>query len=170
MRDSAGLLPDFAEFHGTRLSLRAGTYYSSPVGRAKAPEGIVPMSDSAVLSRILDRIGAADSGAMRRAAARQMTLTKPPGSLGRLEDIAVRLAGMFGAERPAIRSKAVILAAGDHGVVAQGVTGYPQAVTAQMVLNFLAGGAAISILARLGGVRQVVVDAGVAAALPDHPN
>ena len=99
-----------------------------------------------------------------------MTLTKPPGSLGRLEELSVRLAGMFGTERPAIRGKAVIVAAGDHGVVAQGVTGYPQAVTAQMVSNFLAGGAAISVMARLGGVRQVVVDAGVAADLPDHPD
>lgn len=99
-----------------------------------------------------------------------MTLTKPPGSLGRLEDVSVQLAGIFGVERPEIRGKAVIIAAGDHGVVAQGVTGYPQAVTAQMVRNFLAGGAAISVMARLGDVRRIVVDAGIASAgLPDHP-
>ena len=128
------------------------------------------MSGSSVLSSVLERIGNADPGAMRRAAARQMTLTKPPGSLGRLEDISIRLAGMFGTDRPVIRGKSVIVAAGDHGVVAQGVTGYPQAVTAQMVMNFLAGGAAISAMARLGGVHQVVVDAGVAADLPNHPD
>ena len=107
---------------------------------------------------------------MRGAAARQMTLTKPPGSLGRLEDVSVQMVGIFGVERPVIRGKAVIVAAGDHGVVAQGVTGYPQEVTTQMVRNFLAGGAAISVMARLGGVRQIVVDAGIASArLPDQP-
>ena len=107
---------------------------------------------------------------MRRAAARQMTLTKPPGSLGRLEDLSVQLAGIFGVERPVIRGKAVIIAAGDHGVVAQGVTGYPQEVTAQMLRNFLAGGAAISVMAHLGGVDQIIVDAGIASSsLPDQP-
>jgi len=128
------------------------------------------MSDSLALSEILERVGPADAKAKRAAEARQMNLTKPPGSLGRLEEVSVQLAGIFGVERPAIRGKAVIVAAGDHGVVAQGVTGYPQAVTVQMVRNFLAGGAAISVMARLGGVRQIVVDAGIAAArLPDQP-
>ncbi len=122
------------------------------------------------LASMLERIRPADRGAAESAMARQMSLTKPPGSLGRLEDVSVQLAGIFGTEQPAIRGKAVIVAAGDHGVVAQGVTGYPQAVTAQMVRNFLDGGAAISVMARLGGVRQIVVDAGIAAArLPDHP-
>lgn len=130
----------------------------------------MPMSEPSALPEILGGIGPADATAMRRAAARQMTLTKPPGSLGRLEDVSVQLAGIFGVERPVIRGKAVIVAAGDHGVVAQGVTGYPQAVTAQMVRNFLAGGAAISVMARLGGVDQIVVDAGIASArLVDQP-
>ena len=80
------------------------------------------------------------------------------------------MAGIFGTERPAIGGKAVIVAAGDHGVVAQGVTGYPQEVTAQMVLNFLAGGAAVSVLCRHMGVRQVIVDAGVISDLPIHPD
>jgi nicotinate-nucleotide--dimethylbenzimidazole phosphoribosyltransferase len=128
------------------------------------------MSDSLSLSEIRERIGPADVGAMRRAEARQTALTKPPGSLGRLEDVSVKLAGIFGVEQPVIRGKAVIVAAGDHGVVAQGVTGYPQEVTAQMVRNFLAGGAAISVMARLGAVRQIVVDAGIASdGLPDQP-
>ena len=114
------------------------------------------------LAETLERIEPADAGAMRRAEARHLTLTKPPGSLGRLEQVSIRLAGIYGTERPAIRGSAVIVAAGDHGVVAQGVTGYPQAVTAQMVRNFLAGGAAVSVMARLLGVRQIVADAGIA--------
>ena len=123
------------------------------------------------LAETLERIGPADAAAMRRAEARHLTLTKPPGSLGRLEQVSVRLVGVYGTERPAVRGSAVIVAAADHGVVAQGVTGYPQAVTAQMVRNFLAGGAAVSVMARLLGVRQIVVDAGIAAdALPDHPD
>ena len=116
------------------------------------------------------RIVPADVAAMQRAAARHLTLTKPPGSLGRLEAVSIQLAGIFGTDRPVIRNSAVIVAAGDHGVVAQGVTGYPQAVTAQMVANFLAGGAAVSVMSRLLGVRQIVVDAGIAAdELPPHP-
>ena len=110
-----------------------------------------------------------DAGAMRLALSRQRSLTKPPGSLGRLEDVSVQLAGIFGNERPVIRGKAVIVAAGDHGVVAQGVTGYPQEVTAQMVLNFLSGGAAVSVMSNRLGVRQIIVDAGIAADLPYHP-
>ena len=122
------------------------------------------------LAETLRGVRPADAGAMRRAAARQLTLTKPPGSLGRLEAVAVQLAGIFGSERPALRCAAVIVAAGDHGVTAQGVTGYPQAVTAQMVRNVLAGGAAVSVMARGLGVRLLVVDAGIAAAEPaPHP-
>lgn len=122
------------------------------------------------LAETLRGVRPADAGAMRRATARQLTLTKPPGSLGRLEEVAVQLAGIFGSERPALRGAAVIVAAADHGVTAQGVTGYPQAVTAQMVRNVLAGGAAVSVMARRLGVRQLVVDAGIAAAeLPRHP-
>ena len=97
-------------------------------------------------------------------------MTKPPGSLGRLEELSLQLAGVFRTERPAPQGKAVIVAAADHGVVAQGVTGYPQDVTAQMVLNFLAGGAAVNVMARKAGVELVIVDAGVATPLPEHPN
>ena len=121
------------------------------------------------LAEAISRIRPADADAMARAETRQQNLTKPPGSLGRLEEVSVRLAGIFGTERPTIGGKTVIVAAGDHGVVAQGVTGYPQEVTAQMVLNFLAGGAAISVMCRHLGIRQVIVDAGVAADLPDNP-
>ena len=122
------------------------------------------------LDGVIASIQPADAGAIRRALSRQRNLTKPPGSLGRLEAVSVQLAGIFGTERPVIRGKAVIVAAGDHGVVAQGVTGYPQEVTAQMVLNFLAGGAAVSVMSRRAGARQIIVDAGVAADLPEHPD
>ena len=111
-----------------------------------------------------------DAEAMSRAAARQATLTKPPGSLGRLEELSIRLAGMLRTEQPRIRDKAILIVAADHGVVAQGVTAYPQDVTAQMVLNFLSGGAAISVMCRQLGIRQVIVDAGVASELPPHPD
>lgn len=121
------------------------------------------------LSEVVSKVGPLNGEAAGLARVRQGFLTKPPGSLGRLEDLSIQLAGIFGTERPRLRGKTVIVAAGDHGVVAQGVTGYPQEVTAQMVGNFLAGGAAVSVLARHAGVRLMIVDAGVAAELPPHP-
>ncbi len=122
------------------------------------------------LQEAVSRIGPADSRARRAAELRQQRLTKPPGSLGQLEDLSVQIAGIFGTERPAPLGKAVIVAAGDHGVVSQGVTGYPQDVTAQMLANFLSGGAAVSVMARRAGVNLVVVDAGIATPLPGHPD
>ena len=122
------------------------------------------------LDEVIERITPADEKAERAARLRQGRLTKPPGSLGRLEALSIQLAGIFETERPEPRGKAIIVAAADHGVVDQGVTSYPQEVTAQMVLNFLAGGAAISVLARNAGVELVIVDAGVANPLPDHPD
>ncbi len=121
------------------------------------------------LDDVIASIRPADADAMQSAQERQRSLTKPPGSLGTLEDLSVQLAGIFGSETPAIRGKAVIVAAADHGVVAQGVSGYPREVTAQMVLNFLAGGAAVSVMARLLGVHQIIVDAGIATEMPAHP-
>ena len=106
------------------------------------------------------------TGAAACAQARLDSLTKPPGSLGRLEEIARQLVGITGAERPSVRRKTVIVMAGDHGVTAEGVSVFPQAVTAQMVLNFLRGGAAINVLARHAGARLVVVDIGVNAEFP----
>jgi len=87
--------------------------------------------------------------------------TKPRGSLGRLEDLGCRLAGIRGFV-PERLEAAVVVAAGDHGVAAEGVSAYPQEVTAQMVANFAAGGAAINVLARQAGARLIVVDAGIA--------
>ena len=122
------------------------------------------------LDEVVAGIRPADAEAMRAAMRRQQRLTKPPGSLGRLEEMSIQLAGIFGTARPIARNTTLIVAAADHGVVAQGVTGYPQAVTAQMVQNFLAGGAAISVMARARGAQLVIVDAGVATPLPAHPD
>lgn len=121
------------------------------------------------LETLITQIGPLDNAAMQAAGARQEALTKPPGSLGRLEEISIRVAGITGQPRPAIRDKVILVMAGDHGVVAEGVSAYPQAVTAQMVLNFLSGGAAINVLARHIGARVVVVDMGAAADLAPHP-
>jgi nicotinate-nucleotide--dimethylbenzimidazole phosphoribosyltransferase len=89
-----------------------------------------------------------DSAAEAAALARQAQLTKPTGALGELEAVAVRLAALQGREKPAVTQPQLVLFAGDHGVVAEGVSAYPQAVTAQMLGNFVAGGAAVSVLAR----------------------
>jgi nicotinate-nucleotide--dimethylbenzimidazole phosphoribosyltransferase len=94
-------------------------------------------------------------------------LTKPPGSLGRLELIAVQLAAIAAASPPPVpTAPAVAVFAGDHGVVAEGVTPWPQEVTAQMVANFCAGGAAINVFARQVGASVVVIDVGVATDIP----
>jgi len=110
-----------------------------------------------------------DAGAMEEAKSRQNRLTKPPGSLGRLEELSVQVAGIAGDPIPRIHHKVIFTVAGDHGVAEEGVSAYPKEVTAQMVANFLRGGAAINVLAKCVGARVVVVDAGVAADLPSHP-
>lgn len=121
-----------------------------------------------LLTQTIQAIRPPDQGAIGLAQSRQDRLTKPPGSLGRLEAISIQVAGITGLARPTIRDKAIIVCAGDHGVAAQGVSAYPQEVTRQMVLNILRGGAAINVLARHVGARVVVVDAGVAAELEPH--
>jgi len=115
-----------------------------------------------LLENTVSRIQPLDREAMRAARARQDALTKPPGSLGRLEELSIQIAGIRRRARPEVTRKVIFVMAADHGVVAQGVTAYPQAVTAQMVANFAAGGAAISVLARHVGARVIVVDMGVA--------
>jgi nicotinate-nucleotide--dimethylbenzimidazole phosphoribosyltransferase len=105
---------------------------------------------------------------MAAARARQEQLTKPAGSLGRLESLAIQIAGITGQEQPVVANKAIVVMAGDHGVTAEGVSAYPAEVTPQMVLNFLRGGAAINALAGVVGARVVVVDIGVASPL-EHP-
>lgn len=103
---------------------------------------------------------------MQAARARQDRLTKPQGSLGRLEELSIQLAGMTADPFPSAERKAVIVMAADHGVALEGVSAYPAEVTAQMLSNFLDGGAAINVLARQAHARVVVVDAGVAADVP----
>lgn len=93
------------------------------------------------------------------------TLTKPPGSLGRLESLAVTLAAVTGEDFPRVSPPGVVVFAADHGVAEEGVSAFPQAVTAQMVANFVAGGAAINVFARRIGARLEVVDVGVASDL-----
>jgi nicotinate-nucleotide--dimethylbenzimidazole phosphoribosyltransferase len=121
------------------------------------------------LQSIINRIRPLDQEAMRQAQARQDNLTKPQGSLGLLEELSVKVAGIQGLARPRISDKVIITMAGDHGVAAEGVSLFPQEVTAQMVYNFLRGGAAINVLARHVGARVVVVDLGVATELEPHP-
>lgn len=99
---------------------------------------------------------------MQFARERQNQLTKPAGSLGRLEELSIQLAGITGKNIPMIKNKVIIVMSGDHGVVAEGVSAYPQEVTPQMVLNFLHGGAAINVLANHINAKVVVVDMGVA--------
>lgn len=111
-----------------------------------------------------------DEVAITAALARHDSLTKPPGSLGRLEALAIRIAGITGTPRPRLEQRLVVVAAGDHGVARNGVSAYPPEVTVQMVANFLAGGAAISVLARHAGARVRIVDAGVALETPEHPD
>jgi nicotinate-nucleotide--dimethylbenzimidazole phosphoribosyltransferase len=122
------------------------------------------------LRKLLDAIAPPDAGAALAAQRHLDSLTKPPGSLGRLEELAVRLAGLRGIP-PRVEAPVVFVFAGDHGVVAEGVSAYPQSVTAQMVENFLAGGAAINVLARQAGARVVVADFGVVLPMrKDVPN
>src|ERR1019366_5456934 len=105
-----------------------------------------------------------------RAVARLNSLTKPLGSLGRLEEIAARLVAIREEERPRCSKKVIFALAADHGVTDEGVSAYPKAVTAQMVLNFVAGGAAINVLCRHGGSEVVVVDIGVDGDLSEVGN
>jgi len=114
-----------------------------------------------LLQRACASIAPSCRDAARAAQTRLDKKTKPRGSLGRLEELATRLASMYGTSDPALPAKAVIVMAADHGVAEEGVSAYPQEVTAQMVRNFAAGGAAINVLARQQGARVILVDMGV---------
>ncbi|BBL81142.1 nicotinate-nucleotide--dimethylbenzimidazole phosphoribosyltransferase [Rubrobacter xylanophilus] len=111
-----------------------------------------------------------DAAASETARRRHLRLTKPPGSLGGLEELGIRLAGMAGACPPPVPGRpAVLVAAGDHGVLGRGVSPWPQEVTAEMVRNFCRGGAAVNALAATVGARVLVLDVGVAAGTEPHP-
>ncbi|HWC09833.1 MAG TPA: nicotinate-nucleotide--dimethylbenzimidazole phosphoribosyltransferase, partial [Acidimicrobiales bacterium] len=111
-----------------------------------------------------------DAAAAAEAAAHHLRLTKPRGSLGRLEDVGIRLAAIAGVSPPPVPEPATVAVfAADHGVLAEGVSPWPQEVTAQMVANFCAGGAAINVFAAAAGARVVVVDVGVAGPVDPAP-
>lgn len=122
------------------------------------------------MTETIASIAPASAEAMAAARERQTMLTKPPGSLGVLEDIGTRLCGMYGECPPPLPEPvAIAVFAGDHGVCAQGVSLYPQEVTSQMVDNFLAGGAVVNAFGRQVGAEVTVVDVGVAGDLSPAP-
>jgi len=120
------------------------------------------------LSRLRSAVAPPPTGGAEAAQRHLDGLTKPPGSLGRLEELALRLAVLRGGA-PSVEQPVILTLAADHGVVAEGVSAYPQVVTAQMVENFLRGGAAVNVLARQAGARVVVADFGVASPLGEAP-
>jgi nicotinate-nucleotide--dimethylbenzimidazole phosphoribosyltransferase len=122
--------------------------------------------DDVRLQEMISRVAPLDRDAQDEARRRQDQLTKPPGSMGRMERLATHIAGITGDPRPHLVRRAVIVMAGDHGVTAERVSAYPSEVTGQMVRNFARGRAAINVLARRAGARVIVVDVGVAEALP----
>jgi nicotinate-nucleotide--dimethylbenzimidazole phosphoribosyltransferase len=132
--------------------------------------GLPGAAPASLLADTLAAVRPADAGAIAEARERQERLTKPSGSLGVLEDLSVRLAGVAGECPPPLPEPGVVAVfAADHGVHAQGVTPWPQEVTAQMVANFLASGAVVNAIAAQAGAEVCVVDVGVAADLPPAP-
>jgi len=120
---------------------------------------------SDLLAKTIANIKPLDKAAIAQAKARQDTLTKPTGSLGRLEELSIQIAGIQRKLLPQIKQKAVIVMAADHGVAARGTSAYPQEVTAEMVLNFLHGGAGINVISRQMGARVIIVDMGIVVKL-----
>ena len=116
-----------------------------------------------ILEQVLGRIEPADQEASTAAARALDAKTKPRGSLGRLEEVAQRVAGIRHDPAPGRLRAAVVVAAADHGVASEGVSAYPQAVTRQMLANFNDGGAAVCVLARIAGASLLVIDTGVGA-------
>jgi nicotinate-nucleotide--dimethylbenzimidazole phosphoribosyltransferase len=155
---------EFCRSFSLEISNVMGMLYAPP------PRNRVTMNEFDTLNALVSSIREPDQDARTRAMERQMELTKPPGSLGRLEEISIWLAGVYGSEKPVINGKAVIVCAGDHGVTVEGISAFPASVTPAMVMNFLRGGAAISAICRAVGARVYVLDAGVNADLPEHPD
>jgi nicotinate-nucleotide--dimethylbenzimidazole phosphoribosyltransferase len=121
------------------------------------------------VSELAGEVEPVDASAAEAARERQSKLLKPQGSLGRLEDLGARLAGMAGDPPPVPENPAVVVCAGDHGVLARGVSPWPKEVTAAMVESICAGGAAVNATARTVGARVSVLDVGVASDLDRHP-
>jgi nicotinate-nucleotide--dimethylbenzimidazole phosphoribosyltransferase len=120
------------------------------------------------LQETIAKIKKPDSSLMKQVQARLDSLTKPRGSLGRLEELAKQIVSITGNLSPRIKRKVIIVMTADHGVVEEGISAYPREVTPQMVYNFLNGGAAINVLARHIGAEVLVVDIGVAADFQEH--
>src|SRR3954452_12210656 len=118
---------------------------------------VFPLNDLDTIAALAESMPVSSATAAEAARLRQANLTKPPGSLGRLEELAVFMAGWRATTRPEIRHAQALVFAGNHGVCAKGVNPYPQAVTAQMVANFVAGGAAINQLCRVAGAELSVM-------------
>src|ERR1700690_1431910 len=122
-----------------------------------------------LLNETLKRVGPLNEEFSVAAQKHLDNLTKPPSSLGRIEEFARRLVTITENRSPLLDKKVIFTLAGDHGVVAEGVSAYPKEVTPQMVYNFLRGGAGINVLARHVGARVVIADLGVAVDLDPHP-
>lgn len=122
------------------------------------------------IERTIKKITDIDIKAMAKVQERLDSLTKPQASLGKLEEIAKLIVGITGKEAPSLKNKVIFTFAADHGVAAEGVSAFPAVVTAQMVYNFLRGGAGINVLARHAGARVVVADLGVACDLKPSPD
>lgn len=122
------------------------------------------------INEIIQNIHPLNEEVLTKAQLRLDNLTKPLGSLGRLEEVAKKVAGIRGRINPSFSRKVIFVFAADHGVAEEGVSAYPQEVTCQMVYNFLRGGAGINVLARHVGAEVVVVDIGVAKDLEPHPH
>src|SRR3989338_916346 len=119
--------------------------------------------------KITSNIKSIDKNFMNAIQEKLDNLTKPRGSLGRLEELAKQICGITGKESPLLRNKIIFTLASDHGVTEEGISAYPKEVTGQMVYNFLSGGAGINVLANHVGARVVVIDIGVASDLkPDR--
>jgi len=121
------------------------------------------------LANVIGRVRPLDEHAVKLADIHLANLTKPPGSLGKLEAMARQLAGITGVVQPDLAKKAIIVMAADHGVCEEGISAFPAEVTPQMVMNFMSGGAAVNVLARQAGADVRCVDIGVNAEL-DHPD
>ena len=120
------------------------------------------------IRKIISNISTPDYKLMEKAQGRLDSLTKPQGSLGRLEELAKQIVGITGIENPEFKNKVIFTLVADHGVTEEKVSAYPKEVTAQMVYNFLNGGAGINVLSRYIGAKVVVVDIGVAQDLKAH--
>jgi len=121
-----------------------------------------------LLEQTLAKIKPLDENAMEAARSRQNELTKPAGSLGRLEELSIQLCGVQGKCLPVLEKKAIITMAGDHAVAAEGFHNWPQAVTVQMIMNIATGGAGVNALANHGGIKVIPVDMGVMSDLPEN--